>query len=119
MRRRSRSRSSTRCPIRGVEHADKLTEDQRLIAQVVKVTPNYLLVEISPGVLAMVPKGEFDPGVQYSPGQEVEVTLLTINHATRRITGSIQHVADVSPDEIAEYAVDGDLGGFIAEPAAE
>ncbi len=93
-----------------VEHADKLTEDQRLIAQVVKVTPNYLLVEIIPGVLAMVPKGEFDPGLQYSPGQEVEVTLLTINHATRRITGSIQHVADVSPDEIAEYAVDGELG---------
>ena len=59
-----------------VEHADKLTEGQRLIAQVVKVTPNYLLVEIIPGVLAMVPKGEFDPQIQYSPGQEVEVTLL-------------------------------------------
>jgi ribosomal protein S1 len=69
-------------------------EGQRLIAGVVKVTPNYLLVEIIPGVLAMVPKGEFDPALQYSPGQEVEVTLLTINHATRRITGSIQHVAD-------------------------
>ncbi len=93
-----------------VEHADKLTEDQRLIAQVVKVTPNYLLVEIIPGVLAMVPKGEFDPAIPYSPGQEVEVTLLTINHATRRITGSIQHVADVSPDEIEQYAIDPELG---------
>ena len=43
---------------------------------------------------------------QYSPGQEVEVTLLTINQGTRRITGSIQHVADVSPEEIADYAID-------------
>jgi ribosomal protein S1 len=64
----------------------------------------------------MVPKGEFDPSVQYSPGQEVEVTLLTINHTTRRITGSIQHVADVSPDEIAEYAVDGELGFGVVDP---
>ena len=95
-----------------VEHADKLVEGQRLIAQIVKVTPNYLLVEIIPGVLAMVPKGEFDPAVQYSPGQEVEVTLLTINHSTRRITGSIQHVADVSPEEFEQYGVDGDLGSI-------
>jgi small subunit ribosomal protein S1 len=43
-----------------VEHADKLFEGNKLVAQVVKVTPNYLLVEIVPGVLAMVPKGEFD-----------------------------------------------------------
>jgi len=101
-----------------IEHADKLLEGQRLLAQVVKVTPNYLLVEIIPGVLAMIPKGEFDPALQYSPGQEVEVTLLTINHQTRRITGSIQHVADVSPEEYAAYGVDGDLPP-IAELAAE
>ena len=36
------------------------------------------------------------------------MTLLTINHSTRRITGSIQHVADVSPDEYAAY-VDGEV----------
>jgi len=102
-----------------VEHADKLLDGQRLIAQVVKVTPNYLLVEIIPGVLAMVPKGEFDPAIQYSPGQEVEVTLLTINHSTRRITGSIQHVADVPLDELESYGVDGDLGSMASalEPA--
>ena len=93
-----------------VEHADKLIEDQRLIAQVVKVTPNYLLVEIIPGVLAMVPKGEFDPAKQYSPGEEVEVTILTVNHSTRRITGSIQHVMDVALEEIEAYAVDGEVG---------
>ncbi len=86
-----------------VEHAEKLWEGNKLLAQVVKVTPNYLLVEITPGVLAMVPKGEFDPHAQYSPGQEVEVTLLTINHGTRRITGSIQHVADLSPEELAAF----------------
>ena len=102
-----------------VEHEDKLLEGQRLIAQVVKVTPNYLLVEIIPGVLAMVPKGEFDPSLQYSPGQEVEVTLLTINQATRRITGSIQHVADVSPEEYEQFVVDGDVGsiGDAIDPA--
>jgi 4-hydroxy-3-methylbut-2-enyl diphosphate reductase len=88
------------------EHADKLYETNKLTAQIVKVTPNYLLVEIVPGVLAMVPKGEFDPAAQFSPGQEVEVTLLTINHATRRITASIQHVADVPPEEIEKYTID-------------
>jgi len=104
-----------------VEHADKLVEGQRLIAQIVKVTLNYLLVEIIPGVLAMVPKGEFDPSVPYSPGQEAEVTLLTINHSTHRITASIQHVADIPPEEIAEFAVEGDVGtiGEAIEPVAE
>jgi len=104
-----------------VEHAEQLVEGQRLIAQVVKVTPNYLLIEIIPGVLAMVPKGEFDPQKQYSPGEEVEVTILTVNHSTRRITGSIQHVADVSPEEYAQYGVEGEVGsvGDVLEPIAE
>jgi ribosomal protein S1 len=87
------------------EHADKLYETNKLTAQVVKVTPNYLLVEIIPGILAMVPKGEFDSVAQYSPGQDVDVTLLTINHATRRITASIQHVADVPLEEIEQIVV--------------
>ena len=108
-----------------VEHAEQLVEGQRLLAQVVKVTPNYLLIEIIPGVLAMVPKGEFDPQKQYSPGEEVEVTILPVNHATRRITGSIQHVADVDgdvlPEEFAQYAVEGEVGsvGDVLEPVAE
>ena len=98
-----------------MQHAEQLVEGNKLVAQVVKVTPNYLLVEIVPGVLAMVPKGEFDPATQYSPGQEVEVTLLSINQTTRRITGSIQHVADVSPEEIAEFAYGDESLGSIAE----
>jgi 4-hydroxy-3-methylbut-2-enyl diphosphate reductase len=101
------------------EHADKLYETNKLNAQVVKVTPNYLLVEIVPGVLAMVPKGEFDPSAQFSPGQEVEVTLLTINHATRRITASIQHVADVPLEEIEKYAIDEEDGDAVIAPPAE
>ena len=102
-----------------VEHAEALFEGNKLIAQVVKVTPNYLLVEIVPGVLAMVPKGEFDTAKQYSPGEDVEVTLLTINQGTRRITGSIQHVADVSPDELAEFVPEdafSPLGAELASP---
>src|SRR5579863_7670201 len=85
------------------EHADKLYETNKLTAQIVKVTPNYLLVEVIPGILAMVPKGEFDATASFTAGQEVEVTLLTINHATRRITASIQHVADVPLEEIEAY----------------
>lgn len=106
------------------EHAEKLTEGAQLTAQVVKVTPNYLLVEIIAGILAMVPKGEFDPAKQYSPGEEVDVTLLTINPQTRRITGSIQHVADIPPEEIEKLTLDEDdsLGTIgdalgIADPA--
>ena len=53
-----------------VEHADKLFEGNKLVAQVVKVTPNYLLVEIVPGVLAMVPKGEFDGERSVLPGRK-------------------------------------------------
>jgi 4-hydroxy-3-methylbut-2-enyl diphosphate reductase len=91
------------------EHADKLYETNRLTAQVVKVTPNYLLVELVPGILAMVPSGEFDTTAAYNPGQEVEVTLLTLNHATRRITASIQHVADVSAEQIEALAVEDEI----------
>jgi ribosomal protein S1 len=93
-----------------VEHAEQLVEGQRLLAQVVKVTPNYLLIEIIPGVLAMVPKGEFEPTKQYSPGEEVEVTILTVNHSTRRITGSIQHVMDVPPEELQQFTAEGEVG---------
>ncbi len=92
------------------EHADKLVEENKLGAQIVKVTPNYLLVEIFPGILAMVPKGEFDPAAQFNAGQDVEVTLVSINSATRRITASIQHVADVPPEEIEALALDEEVG---------
>ena len=92
------------------EHAEKLFEANKLAAQIVKVTPNYLLVEIFPGILAMVPKGEFDPNAQFNAGQDVEVTLLTINSATRRITASIQHVADVPLEEIEELVQQEEVG---------
>jgi ribosomal protein S1 len=58
----------------------------------------------------MVPKGEFDASAQFVAGQEVEVTLVSINHATRRITASIQHVADVPIEEIEKYAVEEEIG---------
>jgi ribosomal protein S1 len=57
-----------------------------------------------------VPKGEFDASAQFAAGQEVEVTLVSINHATRRITASIQHVADVPLEEIEKYAVEEEIG---------
>ena len=101
-----------------VESADRLISGERLPAQVVKITPNYLLVELFPGVLAMVPKGEFEPNAQHNPGQDVEITLLTVNQSTRRITASIQHVADISPEEIEQYAPEA-LGGPVIEPILE
>ena len=98
------------------EHSEQLVETNKLPAQIVKVTPNYLLVEIFPGILAMVPKGEFDPSATFTAGQDVEVTLLTINSATRRITASIQHVADVAPEEIEQYVHEGlDTLGTVAD----
>jgi 4-hydroxy-3-methylbut-2-enyl diphosphate reductase len=100
------------------QYADRLYETNKLTAQIVKVTPNYLLVEVIPGILAMVPKGEFDAAAQFVAGQDVEVTLLTINHATRRITASIQHVADVPPEEIELYAADEEIGIEPEAPAA-
>jgi ribosomal protein S1 len=83
-----------------------------------------LLVEIFPGILAMVPKGEFDPSAQFVAGSDVEVTLLTINTATRRITASIQHVADVAPEEIEQYVHEeedtlGTGGDAVADTAAD
>ncbi len=43
------------------------------------------------------------------------MTLLTINHSTRRITGSIQHVADVAPEELDQYATEDGFGTLGAE----
>jgi len=57
------------------QFADRLYETNKLTAAIVKVTPNYMLVEVIPGILAMVPKGEFDATAQFVAGQEVEVTL--------------------------------------------
>ncbi len=96
------------------EHADKLYETNHLSAQIVKVTPNYLLVELVPGILAMVPSGEFDAEASYAVGQDVDVTLLTLNHATRRITASIQHVADVPAEQIEALSAEDES---TAEPA--
>ncbi len=89
-----------------LQHADQLVEGNKLVAQVVKVTPNYILVEIVPGVLAMVPKGEFDPSRTVQPRPRSRGHAADDQSGTRRITGSIQHVADVSPEEIADYAID-------------
>lgn len=75
-----------------VEYADALFEDNTLMAQVVRVTPDYLLVEIVPGVLAMVPEGEFDRAMEYLPGEDVAVKLLEVDLSTRRIAGSIEHI---------------------------
>jgi hypothetical protein len=43
---------------------------------------------------------------------------VSINHATRRITASIQHVADVPLEEIEKYAVEEEIGEIVTSAAA-
>jgi hypothetical protein len=45
------------------------------------------------------------------------VTLVSINHATRRITASIQHVADVPLEEIEKLEEEiGEIGTAVTAP---
>ncbi len=69
---------------------DVLHEGEVVAATLTKATPNYLLVELLPGVTAMVPKAEFDPNDVPDPGATVPVKILSINPAARRITASIK-----------------------------
>ncbi len=100
-----------------VEHAADLVENYVHKAQVVKVTPNYLLVEVFPGILAMVPKGEFDPNKQYQSAEEVDVKLVTVNQSTRRITGSLR-VTGVE-DFTEYYHSEGEHGTTIGDLLGE
>jgi len=68
---------------------DQLVEGTVVPATLIKVTQNYLLVEILPGVTGMVPKSEFDGRTPPATGESVQVRLLSINVPSRRITASV------------------------------
>ncbi|HYK51924.1 MAG TPA: S1 RNA-binding domain-containing protein, partial [Candidatus Eremiobacteraceae bacterium] len=68
---------------------DQLVEGTVVPATLIKVTQNYLLVEILPGVTGMVPKSEFDGRTPPATGETVQVRLLSINVPSRRITASV------------------------------
>jgi small subunit ribosomal protein S1 len=75
---------------------DVLHEGDVLPATLTKVTANYLLVELMPGVTGMVPKAEFDPAAPPEPGATLQVKILSINVGSRRITVSMKATSDES-----------------------
>ncbi|MBV8082345.1 MAG: S1 RNA-binding domain-containing protein [Candidatus Eremiobacteraeota bacterium] len=68
---------------------EQLSEGQAVPATLIKATSNYLLVEILPGVTGMVPKSEFDPAKAPQVGEQLNVKILSINVASRRINASV------------------------------
>jgi small subunit ribosomal protein S1 len=69
---------------------DTLHEGDLVTATLTKVTPNYLLVELLPGVTGMVPKSEFDPAAPPEAGAPLQVKVLSISVPSRRITASLK-----------------------------
>ncbi len=69
---------------------DTLHEGDLVAATLTKVTPNYLLVELLPGVTGMVPKSEFDPAAPPEAGAALQVKILSISVPSRRITASLK-----------------------------
>ncbi|MDQ2817726.1 MAG: S1 RNA-binding domain-containing protein [Candidatus Eremiobacteraeota bacterium] len=89
---------------------DSLVEGAVVRATLIKVTPNYLLVELSEGVTAMVPKSEFDAAEAPAVSAEVQVKLLSINLAARRITASLLQGSDATQAD-DETAADASVPG--------
>ena len=109
---------------------DQLVEGTVVPATLIKVTQNYLLVEILPGVTGMVPKSEFDGRTPPAQGETVQVRLLSINVPSRRITASVIKASGTGGGnpEVAEFlasqqAQESSIGDALeakgAEPAVE
>jgi ribosomal protein S1 len=69
---------------------ETLHEGDVVPATLTKVTANYLLVELLPGVTGMIPKSEFDPATALEAGAALQIKILSINAGSRRITASIK-----------------------------
>ncbi|MBC5823849.1 MAG: S1 RNA-binding domain-containing protein [Candidatus Eremiobacteraeota bacterium] len=91
---------------------ESLTEGSVAAATLIKVTANYLLVELFPGVTAMVPKSEFEAQDAPSPGDTVTVKLLSINVAGRRITASLLKASGTSE-------TDPDIAPYLSAPETD
>src|SRR5271165_2004935 len=89
---------------------DQLSEGQIVPATLIKATSNYLLVKVLPGVTGMVPKSEFDPAKPVAVGEQLNVKLLSINAASRRIDASDVQASDeneaAEPPAAAEETAD-------------
>jgi len=84
---------------------EQIVEGTVVPATLIKVTQNYLLVELLPGVTGMIPKSEFEATKPPATGETVQVRLLSINIASRRITASILKASGTtgSNPEVAEF----------------
>ena len=79
--------------------ADSIHEGDVMQAALTKVTANYLLVELLPGVTGMVPKSEFDPAAPPEMGAELQVKILSVNVGSRRITASLRAASPGDSEE--------------------
>jgi small subunit ribosomal protein S1 len=102
---------------------EQLVEGTLVPATLIKVTQNYLLVELLPGVTGMVPKSEFEPTKPPATGETVQVRLLSINVPSRRITASILKASSATGGnpEVAEFLANQDAasGTTIGEALAD
>jgi len=85
---------------------DQLHEGEVVPATLIKATANYLLVEVLSGVTGMVPKSEFDAANPPQIGEQVNVKLLSINAASRRINASLNKAKEAT-DEAAQASEPG------------
>ena len=95
---------------------EPLTEGTIVPATLIKVTANYLLVELLPGVTGMIPKSEFDSAAPPEVGAQLQIKILSINLGSRRITASLNTASDGEP--VPETAT-APSGAENAEEAAE
>jgi small subunit ribosomal protein S1 len=86
----------------------KLAEGQRVKGTITRLQPFGAFVEIAPGVEGLVHISELGTGRRInhpkevvSVGQEVEATVLSIDHERRRLSLSIASSSDAGPDEVA------------------
>jgi small subunit ribosomal protein S1 len=86
----------------------KLAEGQRVKGTITRLQPFGAFVEIAPGVEGLVHISELGTGRRInhpkevvSVGQEVEATVLSVDHERRRLSLSIASSSDAAPDEVA------------------
>jgi ribosomal protein S1 len=104
-----------------------LSEGAVVPATAQRATANYLLVEVLAGVTAMVPKTEFNASRMPAAGETINVKLLSISVASRRITASLLKAAgEGGEQESPQPGVQGDIpapadsaaGGQAAGPSS-
>jgi small subunit ribosomal protein S1 len=88
-----------------------LTEGARVKGTVTRLQPFGAFIEIAPGVEGLVHISELGAGRRInhpkevvSVGQQVEASVLAVDHDKRRLSLSMAASKDASPDEIAQNA---------------